>query len=51
MEQFLKWKCDWARMLDGFLGVISYSFIHTTFGLNEARNLARWRSKRDGFIK
>lgn len=45
MEQFLKWKMSWARLLDGLLGVLSYGHIYTNFAINCARELTRYRSK------
>jgi len=45
MEQFLKWKCAWARMLEGLVGVLTFGYWYSSsWSMSCARQLTRFRS-------
>jgi hypothetical protein len=46
-EWFLRWMCSWGQLLDGLIGVLTLGYGRTTFALNNARKLTRWRSKHE----
>jgi len=45
MERFLLWKCFWAKMFDGLVGIFTLGYIQTNWSLNSAKRLSQWRNK------
>ncbi len=40
---FLKWLFNWARGLDGLIGIITFNLVYTSYGLSAAKMLARYK--------
>lgn len=44
-ERFLLWLVGWAKMIDGFISMISFGFFCPTLALKMVKHLVRWRNR------
>ena len=47
-DRFMRWLVEWALLAEALIGILTFTFVDTGWGLEAAKKLSRWRYHRKG---